>query len=104
VPRLRTILRILAGLAVLAGLLFAGDYLVLRRHPEQFGSVEVRTFYAIKLKGKKTEYLYGEPEEQTCVHALFPQYGATPCWYLERHKEQRVDIDSGAWRLRFETP
>ena len=31
-------------------------------------------------------------DAQTCVHALFPRAGCAPCWYLQRHTEQRTDI------------
>ena len=57
-----------------------------------FGSVAVRPYYAVPQKNKKTEFIFDDPQEQTCVHALFPQAGNMPCWYLARHSEQRIDM------------
>jgi hypothetical protein len=88
-------LAILAALAFLAAL-YAGDYVSLRYripgHREQFGTVQVQRYYAVELKSHKTEYMFDDPEPRQCAYSLFPQYGRTPCWYLSRHKSERVDI------------
>lgn len=84
---------LLAGLAALA---FAGDYAVLRyriaAQKDPFGAVTVRPYYAVRLKSGKTEFLFQAPRQQTCVNSLFPHFGTAPCWYLQRHPEQRTDI------------
>ena len=36
-----------------------------------------------------------EPESRTCVHALFPHYADPPCWYLERHRQQFIEVNPG---------
>jgi hypothetical protein len=77
----------------LAGLLDGGDWLVARsRGARAFGSVLVRPYYAVPLKDGKTEFIMLSPETRACVHALFPHFGAAPCWYLEGHTQQRVDL------------
>ena len=104
----RYIKRGLGIIVLAAAVLYAGDYLSLRyripAHREQFGSFEVRHFYAVTLKNHKTEYLYDDPRDEVCVNSLFPHYGYDPCWYVARHPEQRIDIDTGAFRLKINTP
>jgi len=83
--------------AVLALLIFyLGDYLSVRyRIPEgraQFGVVKVQTYYAVGLKSGKTEFMFLGPKNQTCVHSVFPHFGASPCWYLNRKKVQRINM------------
>jgi hypothetical protein len=58
---------------------------------EQFGSVEVQKLLAVPQKDNKTEYIADPPQEQRCVHSLFPHLGLTPCWYLARHALVQVD-------------
>jgi hypothetical protein len=52
----------------------------------------VRPYYAVPQKNHKTEFLFDEPQDETCVHSLFPHLGDEPCWYLSTHKDQRIDI------------
>lgn len=81
------------GVAVLA---YAIDYAVFRyrvatnRRP--FGEITVTSYDAVAQKNGKTEFLFNPPEAQTCVNALFPRAGYQPCWYLQRHTEQRTNI------------
>ena len=76
-------------------LVYMGDYLSLvYRIPDgraEFGTVRVQKVYAVKLKDKKTEYMFQPPEDERCVHSLFPHLGLTPCWYLDRHRRQEID-------------
>lgn len=53
-----------------------------------YGEVQVRVFYAMSLKGNRTEYQDGGIQKQTCVYALFPHSGDSPCWYASRHTEK----------------
>lgn len=78
--------------------LYAADYLSLRlRLPrrETLGSVDVRTYYAVKLKNGKTEYDYAGDHTVSCTNSMFPQMGYQPCWYASRHTEEQITIDSG---------
>ena len=86
-------LLLIAGASLL--LLYVGDYIsIVYRIPngrEQFGTVEVRKLLAIPQKDRKTEYVADPPQEQPCVHSLFPQLGLAPCWYASRHAIQQVN-------------
>lgn len=71
-------------------LFYTGDYLSLRfRIPDRapLGSVQIRPLLAIPQKNRKTEYVTGEMENQTCTNSLFPQMGYSPCWYVRRHTQ-----------------
>jgi hypothetical protein len=78
------------------GFVYAVDYGVFRyrvaENRQPFGQVTVMPYYAVPQKSGKTQYIFNPPESQTCVHALFPRAGYVPCWYLQRHIEQRTDI------------
>ena len=77
-------------------LVYLGDYLSLRyrfpNHREQFGSIQVRTYYAVPMKNRSTEYMFNPPAPRTCVNSLFPHFGDTPCWYLRRHTRQEINV------------
>ena len=77
-------------------ILYLGDYLSLRyRVPKsrsQFGVVKIQRYYAVGLKSGKTEFMFLAPQNQVCVHSLFPHFGDSPCWYLSRRKVKRIDI------------
>jgi len=77
-------------------IVYLGDYLSVRcRIPQTrnpFGTVKVRRYYAVGMKNRKTEFMFLEPENQVCVHSLFPHFGDSPCWYLSRRNVKRIDI------------
>ncbi len=83
-------------LVALFGAVYAGDYLVLRYRVaakrNAFGSVLVRSYYAVQEKNNRTEYIFNGSGEQTCVHSLFAHLGYASCWYLSRHPEKRIPI------------
>jgi hypothetical protein len=89
--------RALATAGVLVFLVYVGDSLSIRLHfprRDPFGTVQIQPYYAVRLKNHKIDYTMADPETETCVHSLFPQSGYTPCWYLSRHTQRRIDIDS----------
>lgn len=57
-----------------------------------FGVVKVQPFYAIPHKDGKAEYMFGDPQNQTCVRALFPHSGFSPCWYVKRKNAKAVSM------------
>jgi hypothetical protein len=67
---------------------YAGDYLWLQyrmRNVQPTDPFESVTFYyGTAMKNGKVEVFYGQPQTQTCVHALFPHASYTPCWYFKR--------------------
>jgi len=90
---------ILVGLACalgLAGLAYAVDYAVFRyrvaTNRQPFGQITVISYDAVPQKSGKTQFIFNPPEAQTCVNSLFPREGYVPCWYLQRHAEQRIDM------------
>jgi hypothetical protein len=100
-PKVTTFLRRLlvigfSSLVAVSLLAYAIDYAIFRyrlstnRNP--FGQVTVQSYDAIAQKSGKTQFIFNPPENQTCVHALFPHLGFAPCWYLQRNPEPRTDI------------
>jgi hypothetical protein len=85
---------LIAALALMAAL-YVGDDLSVRyripRSRQPFGTVTIRRLDAISEKNNKTEYVYEDPVAVTCVRSLFPHLGYSPCWYLSRHSEQRIN-------------
>ncbi len=75
---------------------YAGDFILIRsrilnnRNP--YGVVRVRRYYAVTMKNGKPEYFFDQPVNQTCIRSLFPHFGLTPCWYLERRSTQEVKM------------
>jgi hypothetical protein len=90
------IVRVVGALVLLAALVYAGDYLLVRfkipKGREPFSSVTIQPYYAIHQKNGRTEYDYAQPQSQVCVQSLFPHFGYDPCWYVKRHTEKRIDI------------
>lgn len=88
--------RVALALVLLVLLVFTGDAIALRlRIPNQraqFSTVRVRPYYAVKLKDGKTEFMFDQPQDETCVNSLFPQLGYRPCWYVAKSKTRRIDV------------
>ena len=85
------LVRFLVVLAILTGLLYVGDWLVLRSrvsHGTAYGVVQVHQFLATPLKGNKVEYDLMGTVPVTCSRSIFPQQGNSACWWLERHSSQ----------------
>jgi hypothetical protein len=80
----------------LFALLYAVDYALVRfRIPKSrnpFGIVKVRPYYDVAQKNGKPEFYFLEPQNQVCVHSLFPHLGYSPCWYVSRHAQERIDL------------
>ncbi len=82
----------IAGVILIA---YAVDYGVFRYRVAAnrgFGQITVNRYEAVPQKSGKTEFLFDPPQLQTCANSLFPRAGFLPCWYLQRHTEQRTDI------------
>jgi hypothetical protein len=81
---------------VLFTLLYAGDYASVRfRIPKgrkPFGVVKIRPYYDVPQKNGKPEFYFLQPQNQVCVHSLFPHLGYNPCWYVRRHAQERIDL------------
>jgi len=85
------LVRLVLVLAVLVGLLYVGDWVVLRVRVSRgtaFGVVQVNQLLATPLKGNKVEYDLMGTVPMTCSRSIFPQEGNPACWWLERHPTQ----------------
>jgi hypothetical protein len=85
------LVRFLVVLAILTGLLYVGDWLVLRSrvsHGTAYGVVQVHQLLATPLKGNKVEFDLIGTVPVTCSRSIFPQQGSPACWWLERHSSQ----------------
>jgi hypothetical protein len=81
----------LVALLVLLGLLYVGDWVVLRgrvSHGTAFRVISVNQFLATPLKGNKVEYDLMGTVPVTCSRSIFPQQGNPACWWLEKHTSQ----------------
>ncbi len=87
--------RILLGALLAVCILYLLDDVSVRygipKGRDPFGSVLVRRYYAVPQKNGRVEFYFDQPETQRCVHSLFPHFGYSPCWYLNRHKQKRID-------------
>ena len=92
----RLVQRVIVSLVLGLAILYVADYLLLRyrvaanRNP--YGTVTVQPYYAVPRKDHKTEFLFDDPQDQTCVHSLFPHFGDSPCWYLSRNTQKRINM------------
>ena len=96
--KLKQILFVVVALVVLGYV--ADDLSVRYKLPssrQALGSVQVRKVYAVKRKNGSTEFLFDDPTSASCVNSLVPHLGLSPCWYLERHTEQRENICDGCY-------
>lgn len=93
--------RALGALLLLALVVYATDFVVLRlrmRYSTPTMPFEMMTrarLLAIPEKSGKTDYELDEvqpTETLTCVHALFPHYGDQPCWYMKPRLNQPIPI------------
>jgi hypothetical protein len=48
--------------------------------------------FAVPRKDGKEEYMEDDPRVESCVHSLYPHSAVPPCWYLNKHREQRVNM------------
>lgn len=82
---------LLITLAILYAL-DCGLFQVRRARGTALGSIAVEQYLQTPLKGQKAEYDFLGTSNQTCAHALFPQYAASqwnyPCWWVARHTAQ----------------
>ncbi len=78
------------ALASLTGLIYLGDDLYARSQGRPVEQIKVGRIYAAVNHYNQVEYSVGPSAMVTCVEALMPHFGFTPCWYLRRHKLQQI--------------
>ena len=95
---LQPLKRIAVVLLVALALLWIGDTLYARHRMahktagDPVDTIKVRPVYVIPRKDGRAELDFGDPETQMCVHALFPQLGYNPCWYVIRQSKKPIPI------------
>ena len=77
-------------------ILYISDYALIRyrmaKNRSPFGTVPVQRYYAVPQKNRKTEFYFDQPQDQSCIHSLFPHFGYSPCWYLNRKRVKQINI------------
>ena len=90
----------IGGLLIAAGIAYLGDSLYIRYKVTGANAAaalgNVRFYYATKLKNGKFTVYQDTPQNEVCVHALFPHYGYNPCWFASR---KTVRVVAGAPRV-----
>jgi hypothetical protein len=91
----RILIIILSSAIGLTLLVYLVDYAVFRNrvatNREPYQQLTVNRYDAIPQKNGKTEFIFNPPALQTCVNSLFPRQGYDPCWYLQKHTDQRTN-------------
>jgi hypothetical protein len=59
----------------------------------RYSTVTINRFYYINEKFNKFSYEPISSVDEQCVNAMFPQFGARPCWYVQRHTSQTIDVN-----------
>jgi hypothetical protein len=76
----------------LLAIAYAADFAALHyritKNHNPYGTVLVRSYYAISKKANKVEYDFAGTESVTCAHSIFPQHGYVPGWYASKHIEK----------------
>lgn len=78
------------GLAALAASMYAADDLWARFRGRPVERIRIGRLYIAVNHWNQVEYSVGTPVMETCVDALMPHFGHTPCWYLRRHTIEQV--------------
>ena len=85
--------RVIYATVMLLAVAYGYDYASVRRRMSEnkpgdpFDVVTYPHLLAIPQKGNKVEYeldAQSPMESDPCDHSLFPHYGYTPCWYVQR--------------------
>ena len=88
----KAVSRIALSLLTLLAATYLADLTLLHFNKSPTGTVTVRSYYAVPRKDKREEFMFNDPEDETCVNSLLPHQQMPPCWYLRRHPEKRIDL------------
>jgi hypothetical protein len=84
--------RVLFSFVVVCAAVYLADIAILQLRQDPTSTVTVHPYTAIPRKDKKEEFLFDDPQDETCLNSLFPHQHTPPCWYLRRHPEKRTDL------------
>lgn len=85
----RRIVLVLVGAFVV---IYLVDWAVYKLTGSPQGSVTVNRTLSVPLKGNKTEVDYLGTGDVPCSRSIFPQDGESPCWKLERNRNQNTTM------------
>jgi hypothetical protein len=87
--------RALIAVAIVLVVAYLCDYIALRirmaRGGANAGLDQVAVLYGTPLKDGRVEVFADQPQTQTCVLAIFPHLGYSPCWYVRQHANKLVE-------------
>jgi hypothetical protein len=83
-------LRTCLSLVSLAALIYLADDLWAGYRGWPVEQIKVGRLFAEVNHYNEVEYSVGTPVMETCIDALMPHFGHTPCWYLRRHKIRQI--------------
>ena len=99
---MRSVLKQITLITVaLLAILYMYDGLSVRRRmnaPKQGDPFDVVVYprvLEIPHKGNRVEYALDAQspmESETCVHSLFPHFGYSPCWYVNRKAQNPIPM------------
>jgi hypothetical protein len=99
---MRLVLKRISLVAVLlVACVYIYDYLSVRhrmgaqKQGDPFDIVVYPRVLAIPQKGNRVEYaldVQSPMESDSCVHSLFPHFGYTPCWYVNRKAQNPIPM------------
>ena len=85
----RAVLIVLASICFLYG----ADWLILQaKGGAGTGTIEVHPYLAVPQKNGKEEIMMLDSQDETCVQSMLPHMGHSPCWYLKRHTQKRIQM------------
>ncbi len=90
--------RTLAALAAAAILLYIGDYVYARIRlakataTDPLETITINPYYEVPQKSGKFELYSLDPQQVTCVHAIFAHFGDNACWYVKRQANKPIPI------------
>jgi len=84
--------RVLFALVVALAAIYLADVANIKLRKDPTGVVTIHPYTAVPRKDKKEEFIFDDPQDETCINSLFPHQGMAPCWYLRRHPEKRTDL------------
>ena len=88
----RYLVRAVFAVLIVVSCAYLGDLVVLHFRKDPTGTVTVHPYTAVPRKDKREEYLFDDPQDQSCVNSLFPHQQMSPCWYLRGHPEVRTNL------------
>ncbi len=88
----KILLWIVIAAAVAYGLDFLSVEVGVPARP-QFSTIKVYQFYYINEKFNKFSYEPNGTRDEKCVNALFPHFGARPCWYVYKNRMETIHVN-----------